>query len=152
MQHPSSITYEMILCLSARGVPDKLLVDLQRQSIQDLATDLEPTLRPHGSEVLWDSIYNTHRVLQNRLRHIISPELQRAQGFVSYRDEAEVDPEEAISARWEVGPDQASGAPASAQEQVLGWLQAGFKPTDPFVMEQLVYLQEKLMKAAVKVG
>ncbi|KAG8690769.1 hypothetical protein FRC08_010422 [Ceratobasidium sp. 394] len=142
----------MILCLSARGVPDRLLVELLRKSIENIATDHEPPRHAHGSHVLWDSIYTTHRVLQNRLRQVISPEQQRAQGFLSYGDDGEVDPEEVISAKWEVGPDPNSGTPATAQEQILGWLQAGFSPTDPWVMEKLVYLQEKLMNAAVKVG
>ncbi|KAG9083156.1 hypothetical protein FS749_006259 [Ceratobasidium sp. UAMH 11750] len=149
-QHPSSITYEMILCLSARGVSDQLLVELLRKSIENIASDHEPPRHSHGSHILWDSIYNTHRVLQNRLRQVISPEHQRAQGFMSYGDDGEIDPEEAISAKWDVGPDPNSGTPATAQEQILGWLQAGFSPTDPWVMEKLVYLQEKLMKAAVK--
>ncbi|KAG8721371.1 hypothetical protein FRC09_007990 [Ceratobasidium sp. 395] len=148
-QQPSSITYEMILCLSARGVPDYTLIELLRKSIQDIANDHEPHSHAHGSQVLWDSIYNIHRVLQNKLRHVISPEQQRAYGFVSYADDEEVSPEENVSAKWDVRPDPNSGMPATAQEQVLGWLQSGFSPTDPWVMEKLVYLQEKLLTAAV---
>ncbi|KAG8743840.1 hypothetical protein FRC10_011307 [Ceratobasidium sp. 414] len=149
-QQPSSITYEMILCLSARGVPDHILIELIRKSIENIANDHEPPQHAHGSHVLWDSIYNTHRVLQNRLRQVISPEQQRAQGFFSYGEDGEISPEEAISAKWDGVPDPNSGTPATAQEQILGWLQAGFSPTDPWVIEKLVYLQEKLMKAAVK--
>ncbi|KAG8719688.1 hypothetical protein FRC09_010774 [Ceratobasidium sp. 395] len=150
-QQPSSITYEMILCLSARGVSDHVLIELLRKSIQGIASDHESSSRAHGSQVLWDSIYNIHRVLQNRLRQAISPEQQRAYGFVSYTEDGEVNPEETVSAKWDVGPDPNSGTPATAQEQVLGWLQSGFSPTDPWVMEKLVYLQEKLMTAAVQV-
>ncbi|KAG9090168.1 hypothetical protein FRC06_001192 [Ceratobasidium sp. 370] len=149
-QNPASITYEMILCLSARGVPDHILVELLKKSIKDIASDHEPPQHAHGSYVLWDSIYNTHRVLQNRLKQVISPEQQRAQGFVSFGEDGEIVPEEVVSAKWDVGPDPNSGTPATSQELILGWLQAGFSPTDPWVMEKLVYLQEKLMKAAVK--
>ncbi|KAG8764504.1 hypothetical protein FRC12_008067 [Ceratobasidium sp. 428] len=149
LQQPSSITYEMILCLSAGGVPDQLLIDLLRKSIETIASEHEPSSHAHGSQILWDSIYNAHRVLQNRLRQAVSPEEQRSNGFVSYNEDGEIIPEEAATARWDVWPDLNSGAPASAQEQVLGWLQSGFSPTDPWVMEKLIYLQSKLITAAI---
>ncbi|KAG8796073.1 hypothetical protein FRC12_005343 [Ceratobasidium sp. 428] len=149
LQQPSSITYEMILCLSAGGVPDQLLIDLLRKGIENIASEHEPSSHAHGSQILWDSIYNAHRVLQNRLRQVTSPEEQRSNGFVSYDEDGEIVPEEAAAARWDVWPDLNSGIPASAQEQVLGWLQSGFSPTDPWVMEKLVYLQSKLITAAI---
>ncbi|KAG8719689.1 hypothetical protein FRC09_010775 [Ceratobasidium sp. 395] len=149
LQQPSSITYEMILCLSAGGVPDSLLIELLRKSIQDIASEHEPSDHAHGSQVLWDSIYNAHRVLQNRLRQVTSPEQQRSNGFVSYTEDGEITPEEIATSKWDVWPDPSSGTPASTQEQVLGWLQSGFNPTDPWVMEKLIYLQDKLVTAAV---
>lgn len=151
-QEPSSITYEMIMCLSANGVPDESLGALFRESIQKDARSIEPSNKPNSSKILWDSIYNSCRVLQTRLRQVISPELQRAQGFLHYGDDDELDPDAIASPKWDVGPDPASGTPASSQEQVLGWLQAGFAPTEPFVMEKLVYLQKKILEAALKVS
>ncbi|KAG9100819.1 hypothetical protein FRC07_010379, partial [Ceratobasidium sp. 392] len=49
-QQPSSITYEMILCLSSRGVPDGVLIELLRKSIQAIASDHEPPSHAHGSQ------------------------------------------------------------------------------------------------------
>ncbi|KAG9125003.1 hypothetical protein FRC07_009387 [Ceratobasidium sp. 392] len=148
-QPSSSITYEMILCLSAQEVPDHVLVELLRKSIEGIARDHEPLHHPHGSKILWDSIYNIHRVLQNKLRQVVSPEQQRAQGFASFRDE-EISPEEEVSAKWDAEPDPNSGMPATTQEQVLGWLQAGFSPTDFWVVQGLVCLQKKVLDAAIK--
>ncbi|CAE6522319.1 unnamed protein product [Rhizoctonia solani] len=142
----SSITYEMIMSLSENGVPDQVLVNLLRETIERDALSMEPSSKPHGSQVLYDSVYMTHRVLQSRLRQIISPDAHRAQALLEF----EKTDDNASLAKWETGPDPFSGQPASSQEQVLGWLQAGFASTDRFVMEKLVYLQKKLMTAAVK--
>lgn len=150
VQTATSITYEMIMSLSENGVPAELLVTLLRDSIRKDAQSLEPSSKPHGSHILWDSVYSSHNVLQSRLRQVISPEAQRAQGFVEFDDDEDMEPEVLASAKWEFEPDPISGTPASAQEQVLGWLQAGFLPTDPFVMEKLVYLQNNLMETAVR--
>ncbi|CAE6395732.1 unnamed protein product [Rhizoctonia solani] len=146
----SSITYEMIMSLSENKVPDQVLVKLLQDTIERDARSMEPSSKPHGSKVLYDSVYATHRVLQSRLRQIISLDAHRAQALLEFEDED--DHEALASAKWEKGPDPFSGQPASSQEQVLGWLQAGFAPTDRFVMEKLVYLQKKLMTEAVNVG
>ncbi|CUA78390.1 Genome polyprotein [Rhizoctonia solani] len=143
----SSITYEMIMSLSENNVPDSVLVKLLRDTIERDARSMEPSRKPHGSEVLYDSVYATHRVLQSRLRRVISPDAHRAQALLDFENED--GDEEPELAKWEAGPDPFSGQPASSQEQVLGWLQAGFAPTDRFVMEKLVYLQKKLMTEAV---
>ncbi|KDN44647.1 hypothetical protein RSAG8_05412, partial [Rhizoctonia solani AG-8 WAC10335] len=143
----SSITYEMIMGLWENKVPDKVLVELLKDTIERDARSMEPSSKPHGSQVLYDSVYTTHRVLQSRLRQIISLDAQRAQALIALEEEE--DDEGPASAKWEAGPDPFSGQPASSQEQVLGWLQAGFAPTDSFVMEKLVYLQKKLMTEVV---
>ncbi|KAG8712265.1 hypothetical protein FRC11_000575, partial [Ceratobasidium sp. 423] len=143
----SSITYEMIMSLSENKVPDEVLVKLLRDTIEREARSMEPSSKPHGAQVLYDSIYATHRVLQGRLRRVISPDAHRAQALVELENDD--DDEGSGLAKWEAGPDPFSGQPASSQEQVLGWLQSGFAPTDRFVMEKLVYLQKKLMTAAV---
>lgn len=148
----SSITHEMIVSLSENGVPDEVLVSMLRSSIQEVAEKLEPVPKPHGSQILWDSIYASHRVLQNKLRQVMSPEIQRAQGFFDFESDEDIEPEAIAPAKWENEADPYSGMPASSQEQVLGWLQAGFAPTDPFVMEKLCYLQKKLLSTAVEVG
>ncbi|KAJ1300623.1 hypothetical protein OPQ81_002276 [Rhizoctonia solani] len=142
----SSITYEMIMSLSENKVPEQVLIKLLRDTIEQEALSMEPTSKTHGSEVLYDSIYTTHRILQNRLRRVISPESHRTHDLIELESE---DDEGVGSAKWEMWPDPFSGQPASSQEQVLGWLQSGFAPTDSFVMEKLVYLQKKLMTAAV---
>ncbi|KEP48177.1 RNA-dependent RNA polymerase [Rhizoctonia solani 123E] len=147
IQESSSITYEMIMSLSENKVPDRALAKLLRDTIERDAQSMEPSSKPHGSKVLYDSVYATHRVLQSRLRQIISLDAHRAQALIELEDEDEY--EGLTSAKWEAGPDPFSGQPASSQEQVLGWLQAGFSPTDRFVMEKLVYLQKKLMTEAV---
>ncbi|KAH7333690.1 RNA dependent RNA polymerase-domain-containing protein [Rhizoctonia solani] len=141
----SSITYEMIMSLSENGVSDRVLVNLLGDTIERDALSMEPSSKPHGSQVLYDSVYTTHRVLQSRLRQIISPDAHRAQALLEFENKED----NASLAKWETGSDPFSGQPASSQEQVLGWLQAGFAPTDRFVMEKLVYLQKKLMTAAV---
>ncbi|KAF8708053.1 RNA-dependent RNA polymerase, partial [Rhizoctonia solani] len=145
----ASISYEMIMSLSENGVREELLVKMLRDTIGEEARSLEPSLRPHGSEVLYDSIYTTQRVLQSRLRRVVSPDAQRAHGLLDFDDE-DGEEEGTALAKWDAGPDPFSGQPASAQEQVLGWLQAGFLPTDKFVMEKLVYLQKKTMEGLVK--
>ncbi|KAF8761361.1 RNA-dependent RNA polymerase [Rhizoctonia solani] len=127
------ISYEMIMSLSENGVREELLVKMLRDTIGEEARSLEPSLRPHGSEVLYDSIYTT----------------QRSHGLLDFDDE-DGEEEGTALAKWDAGPDPFSGQPASAQEQVLGWLQAGFLPTDKFVMEKLVYLQKKTMEGLVK--
>ncbi|QRV85356.1 RNA-dependent RNA polymerase [Ceratobasidium sp. AG-Ba] len=81
---------------------------------------------------------------------MISPEEQRAQGVVSYGENDEIRSEDFMSTKWDAKPDSHSGMPASKQEQLLRFPQAGFNPTDPWVMQVLVYLQENLMNAAIK--
>ncbi|QRV85354.1 RNA-dependent RNA polymerase [Ceratobasidium sp. AG-Ba] len=152
IQSPSSIGYEMILCLSqdGEGVPQEVFIERLQQSLKDIASVYEPSDHHHASHVLWDSVYSMHRVQQNMLRRILPPEQQRAHGFLSYDDEDEGDHDDTVSAKWDVGPDEHSGMPATSQEQVLGWLQAGFDATDPWVMEKLAYLLEKRLNAAIK--
>ncbi|QRW26303.1 RNA-dependent RNA polymerase [Rhizoctonia solani] len=72
---------------------------------------------------------------KSRLRRVVSPDAQRAYGLLDFDDE-DGEEEGTALAKWDAGPDPFSGQPASAQEQVLGWLQAGFLPTDKFVMEK----------------
>lgn len=154
VQQPSSIAFEIIINLAENGVPDKLLASLLRCSIEQAAQSLEPLpeSHPYSSQILWDSVFKTQRVLSSRLRQIIPPEIQRAQGFFEFDNDRDIEAEATPTPRWESEPDPTSGAPASAQEQVLQWLQAGFAPTDPFVMEKLVYLQQKALDAATQVS
>jgi hypothetical protein len=145
----ASITYEMIMSLSENKVPDQVLVQLLRDTIEKDVRSMEPSSGPHGSQVLYDSVYTTHRVLQSRLRQVVSPDAHRAQALFDLENDED---EDGLSAKWNSRPDPFSGQPSSSQEQILGWLQSGFAPTDRFVMEKLVYLQKKLMTAAVNVS
>lgn len=152
VQYPSSISSDPILSLSANGVSDEILSSLLRKSIREDADIIELTDKPHSSEILWDSIYSAFHVSHNRLQQIISPELQRSQGFFEYDEDNVIDLDANISSKWDVGPDPASGAPASTEEQVLGYLEAGFGLQDPFVIDKVYQLQKRLLESGLDVS
>lgn len=147
MQSPASLSSDPILSLSANGVSDETLSSLLKASIQADVQIFEPMTNPHSSEILWDSVYSTCRVAQTRLQQIISPELQRSQGFLE-RDQSELD--DNVSSTWSNEPDPSSGAPASTEDQLLGLLQAGFDSHHPLVLQKLYDLQERNLKSGLE--
>lgn len=108
--------------LAHNGVGVSVLDTLTRHFIDSI--DFIPHLRQNRCTQLWDTVHNSKKVQEYRLKGITPVALARAHGLSDNKDEKE---ESLLTgAKFSYLPDPFSGMPPNFETQALGLLQAGF--------------------------
>ncbi|KAJ7511698.1 RNA dependent RNA polymerase-domain-containing protein [Mycena galericulata] len=149
------LSEQSIMCLSANGIPDDVLVAL-------LNTGLEETVKPlldwddSGSMVaLWRAVNSSGNVSGSRKQRIAGAK-SRVLGFAD-REREEVDEEggeadtaDSMATSNRSGRD-VGGGPSSLQEQAIELIQAGFHPrTSMYLNDKMRYIIKNEIKSVVE--
>ncbi|KAJ7508353.1 RNA dependent RNA polymerase-domain-containing protein [Mycena galericulata] len=150
------LSEQSIMCLSANGIPDGVLVDL-------LNTGLEETVKPlldwDGSSsmvALWRAVNSSGNVSGSRKQRIAGAK-SRVLGFADREREEVVDEEggeadtpDSMATSSRSGRD-VGGGPSSLQEQAIELIQAGFHPrTSMYLNDKMRYIIKNEIKSVVE--